>query len=165
MAERGKEAIVSHQVRSKVCIFDAELGLSIFARRRALETVTMTTRHSTTALTCRQRTTASTWPPANRRRAAADPLSLQLTCRGGKVQPPAQAAGNQFSVMCITSSFSCSLPVPLNQEKIKYRKNMDRKCKNWSTSLAPIPLEQAWNYVPHLVLVLKSTAFCILEVL
>lgn len=60
VTERDRHAIVSHQVRSKVCIFDAELGLSILARRRALETVTMTTRHSTTALTCRQRTTAST---------------------------------------------------------------------------------------------------------
>lgn len=55
MKERGREAILSHQVRSKVCIFDAELGLSILVRRRALEMVTMTTRHSTTALTCRQR--------------------------------------------------------------------------------------------------------------
>lgn len=60
--KRGREAIVSHQVRSKVCIFEAELGLSILARRRALETVTMTTRHSTTAFTCRERTTASIWP-------------------------------------------------------------------------------------------------------
>lgn len=80
--QRAREAVVSHQVRSKVCIFDAELGLSILERRRALETVTMTTRHSTTALTCRQRTTASTWPPANTRRA--EPLGLKLTWRGWK---------------------------------------------------------------------------------
>lgn len=115
ITERGGEAIVSHQVRSKVCIFDAELGLSILARRRALETVTMTTRHSTTALTCGQRTTASTRPPANMRHAAADPLGLQLTCRGGEVYPPAQAAGNHIaenSIQCVCMLYNFFLLIP-----------------------------------------------------
>lgn len=33
VTQSGRHAIESHQVRSKVCIFDAELGLSILARR------------------------------------------------------------------------------------------------------------------------------------
>ena len=47
----ARDVYVTHQVRSKVSILEAELGVSILERRRALETVTITTRHSTTALT------------------------------------------------------------------------------------------------------------------
>lgn len=99
LTERCTEANESHQVRSKICIFDAELGLSILVRRRVLETVTMTTRHSTTALTCRQKTTASTWPPANMRRVSADPFGPKLAHRGGNIYP-------HFRLMELTSELT-----------------------------------------------------------
>ncbi len=133
VTERGREAIVSHQVRSKVCIFDAELGLSILARRRALETVTMTTRHSTPALTCRQRTTASTWSPANMRRAAADPLGLFLIMQRRESLPYSSGCrkshhSNQYLADFHYFISHCSWPVW--DGKIEYRESVEGKCRS-----------------------------------